>query len=665
MSIMQHTHPFGRRVLAWHLGSLAGVALAALTALLVANASASSADDQGLDKDTVTVTPELAWVRPDAAAFAVVRPAALWDSPEGKVLREQFPRIAEDLERDVEREVGMRPAEMESVIAVVPDFSFLRGGGGVKKAGGAGDFPKEFKDPPREFKELPKELKEFKDPPKGVKDQPPANSPAAAQPDRDHESPVFLVATASDPATLARLQKEVQGKATAHKHNDKTYYVLNDDREHREFRAFYFINDRSVVRGGVKQIQKGLERTDTETKGALAPALRMAKGKHHLVVGLQLGEKEGLDLLDEMCRYQRGLRRTLLPLFRARAAAGVADVGKQTHAEVEVFFRDGSQVKAGLAAAEDALTLLRVHGLNEIIGSLEENELDSDDPRREQEAMFGIQVLEQLEMGLRRFKADTKGGLLRVAAQASTDLAAMAGKTKELLKARAADETLMAAKWRRKSQNNLRQIGTALHAMHDSYRQFPPAAICDNQGKQLLSWRVAILPFIGHGDLFNQFKRDEPWDSPHNIKLLAQMPAVFAPVGIKTKDPGMTFYQGFIADPRLGAEHQTAWETMVAADTPFGAWGPRLPGSFPDGTSLTLWVVEAGDAVPWTKPVDLPYDPKQPLPKLGGLFKEGYNILFVDGSVRFAPRDFDEKTLRLLITRADGQPIGPEFERLR
>jgi prepilin-type processing-associated H-X9-DG protein len=278
--------------------------------------------------------------------------------------------------------------------------------------------------------------------------------------------------------------------------------------------------------------------------------------------------------------------------------------------------------------------------------------------------MFGIQILEQLESGLRGFKAETKGGLVRLQARASTDLAAMVAKTKDLLKARAADETFIAAKNGRKAQNNLRQIGIALHTFHNQYKHFPPAALCDKQGKPCLSWRVAILPYIEQGALYNQFKLDEPWDSAHNIKLLADMPKVFAPVGMRAKEPGSTFYQGFIADPKLGAEHATAWETTLAADSPFGAWGTRIP-SIQDGTSNTIFVVEAGDAVPWTKPVDLPYDPKRRLPKLGGVFKEGFNALFADGSVRFIPHDFDVPTLRALITRAGGEVIGPAFDKLR
>jgi hypothetical protein len=359
-----------------------------------------------------------------------------------------------------------------------------------------------------------------------------------------------------------------------------------------------------------------------------------------------------------------GVGRALQPLFRARAAAAFADIGKETRAEVQVFFRDGSQAKSGLPAAEDALALLRIHGLQEALAHLEDQLADSGTAPKEQETMFGIQIVEQLESGLRRVKAEAQGSRLLLQAQASTDLAVMVGQTKDLVKTRTGDEAFIAVRNRKKSQNNLHQIGIALHIFHDVYKGFPPAAMCDRQGKPCLSWRVAILPYIEQEALYNQFKLDEPWDSAHNIKLLAQMPKIYAPVGMKTKEPGLTFYQGFVADPKLGGEHATAWETTLAPNSPFGAQGIRIL-SITDGTSNTIFVVEAGEAVPWTKPVDLPYDPNKPLPKLGGVFKEGFNALLVDGSVLFAPRDFDVKTLRLLITRADGLPIGPAFDKLR
>ena len=70
-----------------------------------------------------------------------------------------------------------------------------------------------------------------------------------------------------------------------------------------------------------------------------------------------------------------------------------------------------------------------------------------------------------------------------------------------------------------------------------------------------------------------------------------------------------------------------------------------------DGTSNTLMVVEAETPVPWTKPEDLSYMPGQPLPKLGGQFKDGFVALTADGAIRFIKRSIDPKTLNAMITR--------------
>jgi hypothetical protein len=157
----------------------------------------------------------------------------------------------------------------------------------------------------------------------------------------------------------------------------------------------------------------------------------------------------------------------------------------------------------------------------------------------------------------------------------------------------------------------------------------------------LLSWRVAILPYIEQTTLYKQFKLDEPWDSEHNKKLLEIMPKVYAPVAGKTK-PGMTYYQVF-----------------VGKNAPFdGTIGPRFPATFLDGTIRTFLVVEGGEAVPWTKPQDIPFDGKT-VPKLGGLFADGFHAAMADGTVRFVPRGADEKAIRAAITPRGGEFMDP------
>jgi uncharacterized protein (TIGR03067 family) len=191
------------------------------------------------------------------------------------------------------------------------------------------------------------------------------------------------------------------------------------------------------------------------------------------------------------------------------------------------------------------------------------------------------------------------------------------------------------------SATNLKIIGLAMHNYADANRgTFPPAAICAKDGKPLLSWRVAILPYLDQNNLLKEFKLDEPWDSEHNKKLLDKMPKVYAPPGVDTKEPNMTFYRVF-------AGPGTVFD---------GKMGKRIV-AVTDGLSNTILVVEAGEAVPWTKPDPLPYAAGKPLPKLGGLFKEGFTVLMGDGSTRFLRRNADPQILRAAITCAGGEVV--------
>jgi len=200
------------------------------------------------------------------------------------------------------------------------------------------------------------------------------------------------------------------------------------------------------------------------------------------------------------------------------------------------------------------------------------------------------------------------------------------------------------------SSNNLKQIALAMMNFSDAMGSLPPATIYSKDGKPLLSWRVAILPYIGASPLYQQFKLDEPWDSPHNKALLARMPKLYAPVRGPAKEPHSTYYQVFTGD-------LAPFRLKPDGSAPLGARGPRFPASFLDGTSNTFLVVEAAEAVPWTKPEDLTYDARKPVPKLGSEFSGGFLAAFADGSVRFIRKDIEEQTLRNLIMPADGNPI--------
>jgi hypothetical protein len=169
-----------------------------------------------------------------------------------------------------------------------------------------------------------------------------------------------------------------------------------------------------------------------------------------------------------------------------------------------------------------------------------------------------------------------------------------------------------------------------------------------------------MLPYLEQGNLYQEFHLDEPWDSPHNLTLLPRMPPVYqvpADSGV-ANPPGTTFYQAFTG-------RDTAFEI---------ADGTRFPEDFLGKTSGTILVVEASEAVPWTKPQDIEYDSDRPLPKLGGLFtgpgrfrilpssrRAGINLLMADGRTQFVDASMPEHAWRWEISRTTTEQMPEEW----
>jgi hypothetical protein len=193
----------------------------------------------------------------------------------------------------------------------------------------------------------------------------------------------------------------------------------------------------------------------------------------------------------------------------------------------------------------------------------------------------------------------------------------------------------------KQSQNNLKQIMLAMHNYHDAMGHFPNNTQVD--GKPGLSWRVHLLPYLEEDKLYKQFNLGEAWDSDTNKKLIAKLPKVYAPVRVKTKDEGMTFYRGFAGE---GAVFDSGIKLKLFGIT--------------DGTSNTVAVVEAGEPCVWTKPDDLSFDAAKELPKLGGLFDGDFHVGMCDGSVRKVKAKFDAATMKAMITRAGGEVFSAD-----
>ena len=189
--------------------------------------------------------------------------------------------------------------------------------------------------------------------------------------------------------------------------------------------------------------------------------------------------------------------------------------------------------------------------------------------------------------------------------------------------------------------NNLKYISLGLHNYASANGRFPGAAIVDKDGKPLLSWRVAILPFIEQNALFEQFKLDEPWDSPHNKPLAARMPMTFHCPSESDGNTSTTHYQAITGPGTLCP----------------GPQGLAIK-DITDGLSNTVQIVECSTPVDWTKPDDV--DISEIATALGSKHPFGANASFADGSVRFLRKTITPSLLKAMTTANAGEVISPD-----
>ena len=188
--------------------------------------------------------------------------------------------------------------------------------------------------------------------------------------------------------------------------------------------------------------------------------------------------------------------------------------------------------------------------------------------------------------------------------------------------------------------DNLKQQMVALQKYHDQNDCFPPAFRTSEEGKPLLSWRVAILPFLGEHKLYADFHLDEPWDSEHNKSLVAKMPEVFRAPASKA-DAGKTTYMGNGGPVGVIARPSVRLEQVI------------------DGTANTLAIVEVGDkaAVVWTKPAEWVFKAPESIDDFAGLPGEEFSAALCFGNILHLPKATPPVQLTRMFNREDGEFI--------
>jgi hypothetical protein len=195
------------------------------------------------------------------------------------------------------------------------------------------------------------------------------------------------------------------------------------------------------------------------------------------------------------------------------------------------------------------------------------------------------------------------------------------------------------------SRNNLQQLALAMLNGHATDNALP-GNIVSPTGQPLLSWRVALLPYLEQMPLYQLFKLDEPWDSSHNKQYVKALPKILT-------NPA-----------RPAAEGHTHYQVIAGPASLFPLSGLQRPtlARLTDGAANTLLIAEAADAVEWTKPSDLVYNPGGPLPKFAAFYQGAFLAALADGSVKtILPSKVGEKNLRAALTPAGGEVMGSEW----
>jgi len=146
-------------------------------------------------------------------------------------------------------------------------------------------------------------------------------------------------------------------------------------------------------------------------------------------------------------------------------------------------------------------------------------------------------------------------------------------------------------RWRSEQLRGFAVLFSRYYAQHQKF----PADIVDADGKPLLSWRVALLPAMGMEDLYNKFKKDEPWDSEANLALLRS----------SEPEPNLRVFHAMTPDV---APPKTVVRFFDSAGTPFSKKDLKIEDIKSPEQTLMFVIVTPQYAVEWTKPEPLEFD---------------------------------------------------------
>ncbi len=359
-----------------------------------------------------------------------------------------------------------------------------------------------------------------------------------------------------------------------------------------------------------------------KTDGPLAAAIAAAQ-THDVTVGVDMSGVEAFAELIQAHRSKEVI--PFLSLLKSRTATLVADFDKSAKVQFTLAYADPESARRAAPVVEEAIKFLHKHW--------SEDRFIQEDEVGRIGVGWVLGVLKSARVGV-------VGTSVVATADVpyADDLAKfVAVLPKDFGKFQTESDVT----------NNLKQLGFAMHAMHDTYTFIPGDAGPGGLTKSV-SWRVMALPFIEQDNLYKMLDHNIALEDPRNMKVLEgmEMPKIFEHPG-RPAPKGHTYFRVFSLP-----------KNAKGTERPFfkeGERGPRLT-DVTDGLSNTIIIVEAEEAVPWYKPDVLAYDGKLPLPPLGAKGADKFLAVMGDGSVKLLrPSKLGEKTLRALITINGGE----------
>jgi hypothetical protein len=338
----------------------------------------------------------------------------------------------------------------------------------------------------------------------------------------------------------------------------------------------------------------------------------------------------------------------LRPLADARRVCVAVDLGETIKGGAALHYQTDAGAAAGEKAVKAAVALTR-DKVKELEGRLRQTidkPAPGDRPVGPGEfperfgALLGVGALRRFDEAVEKLPVEREGTVVRVTGEMklrySLPLLVVGGIAGITALGQNANETFQYVGNSIKvgggpsgpppEEVRLKKLAAAFEAYHAGHGHYPPAATAAKDGSPLLSWRVALLPYLGEQKLYDEFRQDEPWDSLHNKRLIARMPEVFGKPYSYPKNYG-----------RTNTQVVTGPGTLFSGPT-----GAKKPA----GAAIILALeADAGDTVWWTKPADLVSAPGRP-PEVFGKFEYGScYALFTDGNVKWLQKRTDEKRL--------------------